>query len=47
LNITKDVVEKIFKQAKDYGFDVLLEQLVQSVMQALPYQNERHLALQK
>jgi hypothetical protein len=46
-NITNDAVERIFKQAKDRGFDVLLEQLVKSVMQALPYPNARHPALQK
>jgi hypothetical protein len=46
-NVTNDAVERIFKQAKDRGFDVLLEQLVKSVMQALPYPNARHPALQK
>ena len=46
-NITNDAVERIFKQAKDRGFDVFLEPLVKSVMQALPYPNARHPALQK
>ena len=45
-NITNNAVERIFKQVKDRGFDVLLELLVKSVMQALPYPNARHPALQ-
>ena len=46
-SITNDAVERIFKQAKDRGFDVFLEPLVKSVMRALPYPNARHPALQK
>ena len=34
-SITNDAVERIFKQAKDRGFDVFLEPLVKSVMRAL------------
>jgi hypothetical protein len=45
--VTNDAVERIFKQAKDRGFDVLLEPLAFSVMQALPYPNARHPDLQK